>query len=126
MAYQKKEKTDQEWEAIKYKNNVGIQIGACINKAVDLVIAFNKKEDDLATEIQSWVDILFAIGTEKKIKETTPQPLTDEEARQAGIEFNKRIENDSKAEDANTELNEAADLQQNQQQKWGADNNGKQ
>lgn len=131
MYKNKKEKTDQEWEQIKYRNNVGIQIGACINKAVDIVVAETPLRSDTTTQlrierIKYWTDVLFEIGTDKKKKETTPQPVSNEEAVQAGIEFKNRYEKDSKLGDINQKLNEEADNLEDQQHKWGADNNGRQ
>ena len=48
------------------ERDLGAQIGACLNKAVDIVIAEGKFERQ---EIEKWVDILFEIGTAKKVAE---------------------------------------------------------
>ena len=131
--YPKKQpiKTQEEWEAIKYKNNVGIQIGACINKATDITIALGTQEsvgmspEKIEKNIKYWTDILFKIGTEKKIKETTPQPVSNEAARQAGIDFNKRYEKYSKLEDIEdqeTRTQKEADKREEEGQKHSPDN----
>jgi len=44
----------------------GAQIGACVNKAVDIVIAEGLKEGGVPDRIESWVDILYNIGEQKK------------------------------------------------------------
>ena len=102
MAY-KKEKTDQEWNKIRFTNNLGPQIGGLIKQATDLTIAEWKGQncDGAINEydIKEWLDKLYDIAEAKKKELTEPHPMSNEEARQAGIEFNKRIENDSKADD---------------------------
>jgi len=100
----------------RYDNkDLGMQIGACVNKAVDLTIAeFGEGlktlgKPNIEKQIIMWTDILFKIGTDKKIKETTPQPVDLDKAEKQGEEFKKnvleaeRIEVDSKLEDINKE-----------------------
>ena len=55
------------------ERETGMQIGACLNKAVDIAIARSSQkeydwfEEGVAKEfIEKWVDILFDIGTQKK------------------------------------------------------------
>lgn len=54
------------------ERELGMQIGACLNKAVDIAIARlnvnNVEYDTLQRKkfIEEWVDILFDIGTQKK------------------------------------------------------------
>ena len=128
MAY-KKEKTDQEWNKIRFTNNLGPQIGGLLHDAVALAIAeYKNKKAPLKKSVEFWLNTLYLIAEAKKKELTTPQPLTDEEATQAGIEFNKRIENDSKADDIKSALEteqeqeEEMDKREDQARKWGEDN----
>ena len=129
MAY-KKEKTDQEWNKIRFTNNLGPQIGGLLHDAVALAIAEKKStsSEELKKDVKFWLDTLYEISEAKKKELTTPQLVTDEEALQAGIEFNKRIENDSKADDIKSALEteqeqeEEMDKREDQARKWGEDN----
>jgi len=123
MAYQKKEiKTKQEWDKIKFENSLGVNVGACRNKAVDLVIAkYNTEKtylsnQELTKEITEWVDILYQIGKEKEeqiLKDQEPKPLTKEDLINAQKMGEQVLENENQEEkegldNANYEVNEWA------------------
>ena len=81
-------KTDKEWEQIKFKNNLGPQIGGLLHDAVALVIAEIKNGKvieqgdelhDVRERIEHWVDVLYEIAEDKKKELTATQPKKDEE-----------------------------------------------
>lgn len=70
------------------KKDLGMQIGACINKAVDIAIA----KDSLTKKfIAEWVDILFEIGNEKRDYETTPRPIDIKKAVALGNKWKEKM-----------------------------------
>ena len=109
MAYPKEKKTKQEWDKIKWENNLGVQIGACVNKAVDLTIAHAElvskglNRGEIEEEIKDWVDILYKIGTEKKsqiLKDQEPKPLTKEQIEEANKRGKKILEQENQEQGA--------------------------
>lgn len=109
-----KKKTKAEWDKIKWENNLGIQIGACVNKAVDLAIADKDLRPDT---IRTWVAVLYEIGTKYKkqiLKNQEPKPLTEEDFKRAKEKYEKIEEVERQKEvvglqDANYEANEVAE-----------------
>ena len=89
----------------RYDNkDLGMQIGACVNKAVDLTIAeFGEGlktlgKPNIEKQIIMWTDILFKIGTDKKIKETTPQPI-DHKAQEEGQKWQEKHNKECELDD---------------------------
>ncbi len=126
--YTKKQpiKTDQEWEKIRFRNNLGPQIGGLLHDAVALTIADFEKENAPGAisevDVKQWLNTLYKIAEAKKTELTEIKPVSNEAAKKSGDEFNKRYKNDSKLEDINNELNKEADKREDEGQKWGADN----
>ena len=112
MAYKKPPvKTDQEWNQIRFQNSIGPAVGGLIHDAVALAIAVreqhkNYKDYDICADVKIYLDTLWEIAEKKKTELTEIKPVSREKATQAGIEFNKRIEKDSKLEDLNNKLDE--------------------
>lgn len=120
MAYQKKQpiKTPQEWDKIKFQNNLGPQIGGLLHDAVAIIVAeINNKCLDcengtlMVERIEFWLEKLYDIAEAKKTELTTPQPISNEAAKKAGDDFNKRYENDSKLEEIEQELIRKVDIE---------------
>lgn len=68
------QKTNAEWEQIKFKNNLGPQIGGLLHDAVALTIAFNKNKPGttpISNDIKDWLDYLYEIAEAKKKELTT-------------------------------------------------------
>lgn len=68
------------------ESQLGMQVGACLNKAVDIVIynagIESPKQYVGKEEITKWTDILFDIGRQKKIKEMEEPTKADIEDKQ--------------------------------------------
>ena len=91
-------------------SQIGQQIGACVNKAVDLAINCAKYEGadkkEIEKDIKEWVDILYEIGTEKKsqiLKDQEPKPLTNEQVENAQNRGKKILEVENQEEKAGLE-----------------------
>jgi len=107
-------KTPQERKEIKQMHraklksyssrDIGMAVGAAVNKAVDVAIAVYNKEEDILTDgqlediIRSWTNKIYAISQRKKIEieeQPTQKDMEDkmaEDARQEKSEedFNQR------------------------------------
>lgn len=80
----------QRWD----RAGLGMQIGACVNKAVDIAIhnGVIGKHIVQKKEIEDWVDILFEIGSNKKAELTEVQPIDMEKAQKQGKDWQKKQE----------------------------------
>ena len=72
----KTQKTDKEWEQIKFKNNLGPQIGGLLHDSVALCIANDRTDKE---DIAQCLDTLYEIAEDKKKELTATQPKKDEE-----------------------------------------------
>ena len=63
------DKTPQEWDAIKFKNNLGPQIGGLLHDAVALTIAHRGENATIDTSLKAtkvFLNELYKIAEEKK------------------------------------------------------------
>jgi hypothetical protein len=70
-------RTEAEWEEIKFKNNLNPQLGGLIKQAVDIAIA---KNDITKNTISDWLRALYEIIEEEKaeiMKEHSPKSTTN-------------------------------------------------
>jgi len=89
MAY-KTQKSDQEWEKIRFQNSLGPQIGGLLHDSCALAIA-TKKVDPAS--IKHYLDVLYIIAEQKKTEITTPEPIDLDAAEKLGEQWKKdRIE----------------------------------
>jgi len=92
----KSEKTPAEWDKIKFKNNLGPQIGGLIHDAVALTIAEGKKEEYdyevMKNRVKYWLNNLYEIAENKKKELTEIKPVSMEDANEQSEEFNKKVE----------------------------------
>jgi len=82
------QKTDAEWNQIRFQNSIGPQIGGLIHDAVALVVAEGVKESDskisVHVRIESWLEVLYDIAETQKAKLTEVKPLNIKKAVEQG------------------------------------------
>ena len=95
------------------EKDLGMQIGACVNKAVDISIAEKKLTK---ANLVKWVDALFEIGVEKKKEELWKQYKATPDPLEVQQEYNDQMEkdrNEAMVDDMNKQAAEAAELEKN-------------
>ena len=75
------QKTDAEWNQIRFQNSLGPQVGGLIKQAVDIVIA---EKNITPANIASWLDRLYEISEDRKKKFSEPKPLNIKKAVEQG------------------------------------------
>lgn len=91
------EKSKEQWDKIKFKNNLGPQIGGLLHDAVALTIAevAPKCLDGNGQRVKYWLDILYEIAENKKAELLKPKPvkpLNEKKAVKMGKDWQKKQE----------------------------------
>lgn len=102
--YQKKQpqKTDQEWNKIRFTNSLGPQIGGLLHDSCAIVIAMgvkNRTVESVESDIKGWLDVLYDIAEAKKAELTQIKPVSDKDSKKADEDFQKKYNEQSKLED---------------------------
>jgi len=99
-----KQKTQQEWDQIKFQNNLGPQIGGLLHDSIALVSAGIKPTEANLRDIKNWLNLLYDLAEEKKEQLTKIQPMTTEDSQRANDQFERKMKDD-KIDAINSDIN---------------------
>ena len=111
-------KTDAEWNQIRFQNSLGPQIGGLIHDAVALTIAY-KDVPGVTPQVavKRWLDTLYEIAEQKKAELTEVKPLDVDKAVDLGKKWKAGYDKESKQEEINSELQAVSDKEREAQDK---------
>ena len=102
------QKTDAEWNQIRFQNSLGPQIGGLIHDAVALTIAYKKEVGtnpaDIKAFIGLWVGELYKVAENQKKQLTGVKPLDIDKAVEQGDKWKK-----DNIEEANRNIQETVE-----------------
>ena len=92
MAYQKQNnKTNAEWDAIRFKNSLDPRLGGYLHDASKLVSAGFEPTKQNIEYVKKWVDAIWDLAEKKKDDLLRIDPISKEDAEKANNTFAQKM-----------------------------------